>query len=206
MIKYILSYFNEEVQKRLPQLFLGLTLCGIGVAIAYKAGLGLNPWDVFHDGFSKIFGIPIGRSGVVTGFIVLLAWIPLKQKPFVGTLINILTIGNVQDIFIAIIPTPTSLIMQHIYLYTATIIFATGVGLYIGAGLGPGPRDGIMTGLSRLGISIRAARIGIDFTAFYIGVLLGGSYGYGTVVMVVAVGPIVQYTLNKFDRGTIYSL
>ena len=96
--------------------------------------------------------------------------------------------------------------MQHIYLYVATLIFATGVGLYIGAGLGPGPRDGIMTGLARLGISIRAARIGIDFTAFFIGVLMGGSYGYGTVVMVIAVGPIVQYTLKKFDKGTIHSL
>ena len=121
-------------------------------------------------------------------------------------LINILTIGNVQDIFINIIPAPASLTMQHIYLYIATVIFAAGVGLYIGAGLGPGPRDGIMTGLSRLGISIRAARIGIDFTAFFIGLLMGGSYGYGTLVMVVTVGPIVQYTLNKFDRGTIYSL
>ena len=206
MTKKFLSYFHEEVPSRLPQLFLGLILCGVGLAIAYEAELGLNPWDVFHDGFSKILGIPIGRCGVLTGFIVLLVWIPLKQKPFIGTLINILTIGNVQDIFINIIPAPASLTMQHIYLYIATVIFAAGVGLYIGAGLGPGPRDGIMTGLSRLGISIRAARIGIDFTAFFIGLLMGGSYGYGTLVMVVTVGPIVQYTLNKFDRGTIYSL
>jgi len=206
MIRNIFTDFNKEIPKRLPQLFFGLILCGIGVAIAYEAGLGLNPWDVFHDGLSKIYDIPIGRCGVLTGFIVLLAWIPLKQKLFIGTIINIFTIGNVQDLFIYIIPKPTSPIMQHIYLYTATAIFATGVGLYIGAGLGPGPRDGIMTGFARLGLSIRAARIGIDFTAFFIGVLMGGSYGYGTVVMVIAVGPIVQYTLKKFDRGTIYSL
>ena len=86
------------------------------------------------------------------------------------------------------------------------MIFAVGVGLYIGAGLGPGPRDGIMTGLARLGMSIRAARIGIDFSAFIIGVLLGGAYGYGTIVMVITVGPIVQYTLRKFDKGVIFSL
>ena len=206
MVKYISSYFNGDVPSRIPQLFSGLILCGIGLAIAYEARLGLNPWDVFHDGFSKLLGIPIGRAGVLTGFIVLIAWIPLKQKPFIGTIINILTIGNVQDIVIHLLPTPESIYTRHIYLYVATIIFATGVGLYIGAGLGPGPRDGIMTGLAKLGISIRAARIGIDFTAFIIGVLLGGTYGYGTIVMVIAVGPIVQYTLRNFDKGVIFGL
>jgi len=206
VVKYISSYFNGDVPSRIPQLFSGLILCGIGLAIAYEARLGLNPWDVFHDGFSKLLGIPIGRAGVLTGFIVLIAWIPLKQKPFIGTIINILTIGNVQDIVIHLLPTPESIYVRHIYLYIATIIFSTGVGLYIGAGLGPGPRDGIMTGLAKLGISIRAARIGIDFTAFIIGVLLGGTYGYGTIVMVIAVGPIVQYTLRKFDKGVIFSL
>ena len=206
MVKYISSYFNGDVPSRIPQLFSGLILCGIGLAIAYEARLGLNPWDVFHDGFSKLLGIPIGRAGVLTGFIVLIAWIPLKQKPFIGTIINILTIGNVQDIVIHLLPTPESIYARHIYLYVATIIFATGVGLYIGAGLGPGPRDGIMTGLAKLGISIRAARIGIDFTAFIIGVLLGGTYGYGTIVMVITVGPIVQYTLRKFDKGVLFSL
>ena len=206
MIKNLFSNFHDEVPNRLPQLFLGLILCGAGLAIAYEARLGLNPWDVFHDGFGKLLGIPIGRAGVLTGFIVLIAWIPLNQKPFIGTILNILTIGNTQDIVIFLMPTPESIYMRHVYLYIATVIFATGVGLYIGAGLGPGPRDGIMTGLARLGLSIRSARIGIDFTAFIIGVLLGGSYGYGTIVMVISVGPIVQYTLNRFDKGSLYSL
>ena len=206
MIKNLFSNFHDEVPNRLPQLFLGLILCGAGLAIAYEARLGLNPWDVFHDGFGKLLGIPIGRAGVLTGFIVLIAWIPLNQKPFIGTILNILTIGNTQDVVIFLMPTPESIYMRHVYLYIATVIFATGVGLYIGAGLGPGPRDGIMTGLAKLGLSIRSARIGIDFTAFIIGVLLGGSYGYGTIVMVISVGPIVQYTLNRFDKGSLYSL
>ncbi len=206
MIKRILTNLHEEVPSRFPQLFFGLILCGAGLAIAYEARLGLNPWDVFHDGFGQLLGIPIGRAGVLTGFIVLIAWIPLKQKPFIGTILNILTIGNTQDIVIYLIPTPESIYIRHIYLYIATVLFATGVGLYIGAGLGPGPRDGIMTGLAKLGISIRSARIGIDFTAFMTGVLLGGSYGYGTIVMVLAVGPIVQYTLDRFDKGSLYSL
>ena len=194
---------NKQALQRLPQLLLGLVLCGSGLGIAYEANLGLNPWDVFHDGFSKLLGIPIGRAGVLTGFIVLACWIPLKQKPFVGTLINILTIGNTQDLVIYILPTPESLVTRHLYLYLATIIFALGVGIYIGAGLGPGPRDGLMTGISRLGPSIRTTRIGIDFTAFVIGVLMGGSFGYGTIIMVIFVGPIVQISMKKFNKGDI---
>ena len=197
---------NKQALQRLPQLLLGLVLCGSGLGIAYEANLGLNPWDVFHDGFSKLLGIPIGRAGVLTGFIVLACWIPLKQKPFVGTLINILTIGNTQDLVIYILPTPESLITRHLYLYLATIIFALGVGIYIGAGLGPGPRDGLMTGISRLGPSIRTTRIGIDFTAFFIGVLMGGSFGYGTIIMVIFVGPIVQISMKRFNKGDLYSL
>ena len=197
---------NKQALQRLPQLLLGLVLCGSGLGIAYEANLGLNPWDVFHDGFSKLLGIPIGRAGVLTGFIVLACLIPLKQKPFVGTLINILTIGNTQDLVIYILPTPESLVTRHLYLYLATIIFALGVGIYIGGGLGPGPRDGLMTGISRLGPSIRTTRIGIDFTAFVIGVLMGGSFGYGTIIMVIFVGPIVQISMKKFNKGDLYSL
>ena len=95
---------------------------------------------------------------------------------------------------------------SNLYLYFGTVVFAMGVGIYIGSGLGPGPRDGIMTGISKMGPSIRATRIAIDFTAFMIGVLLGGSYGYGTVVMVLTVGPIVQFALERYDKGAIFSL
>ena len=137
---------------------------------------------------------------------MLLGWIPLKQVPFIGTIINILTIGNVIDLTMLYLPAPELMYIRHLYLYFGTIVFAMGVGLYIGAGLGPGPRDGIMTGISKLGPSIRVTRIGIDFSAFMLGVLLGGSYGYGTVVMVLSVGPIVQYSLSKFDKGAIFSL
>ena len=125
MIKDLFSNLLEEVPSRLPQLFFGLILCGIGLEIAYEDRLGLNPWDVFHDGFGKLLGIPIGRAGVLTGFIVLLTWIPLNQKPFIGTILNILTIGNTQDVVIFLMPTPESIYMRHIYLYIATIVFAT---------------------------------------------------------------------------------
>ena len=197
---------SKEILSRMPPLLLGLFFCGFGLAFTIEANLGLNSWDVFHDGFSKLVNVKIGFAGVVTGFILLLGWIPLKQVPFIGTIINILTIGNVIDLTMLYLPAPELMYVRHLYLYFGTIVFAMGVGLYIGAGLGPGPRDGIMTGISKLGPSIRVTRIGIDFSAFMLGVLLGGSYGYGTVVMVLSVGPIVQYSLSKFDRGAIFSL
>ena len=197
---------SKEILSRMPQLLLGLFFCGFGLAFTIEANLGLNSWDVFHDGFSKLVNVKIGFAGVITGFILLLGWIPLKQVPFIGTIINILTIGNVIDLTMLYLPAPELMYVRHLYLYFGTIVFAMGVGLYIGAGLGPGPRDGIMTGISKLGPSIRVTRIGIDFSAFMLGVLLGGSYGYGTVVMVHSVGPIVQYSLSKFDKGAIFSL
>ena len=197
---------SKVILSRMPQLLLGLFFCGFGLAFTIEANLGLNSWDVFHDGFSKLVNVKIGFAGVITGFILLLGWIPLKQVPFIGTIINILTIGNVIDLTMLYLPAPELMYVRHLYLYFGTIVFAMGVGLYIGAGLGPGPRDGIMTGISKLGPSIRVTRIGIDFSAFMLGVLLGGSYGYGTVVMVLSVGPIVQYSLSKFDKGAIFSL
>jgi len=156
---------NKLIIQRIPQLMIGLFLCGFGLAFTIEAGLGLNSWDVFHDGFSKLIGVKIGFAGVLTGFILLLGWIPLRQKPFIGTILNILTIGNVIDLTMYYLPSPEI-----------------------------------------LAVSIRVTRIGIDFTAFVVGVLLGGSYGLGTIFMVVTVGPIVQYSLKRFDRGAIFSL
>ncbi len=197
---------NKMVINRLPQLMIGLFLCGMGLGFTIEANLGLNPWDVFHDGFSKLINVKIGQASVITGFIVLLGWIPLKQKPFIGTILNILTIGNVTDLTMHYIQSPDDLIIKIAYLLFGTICFGIGIGIYVGSGLGPGPRDGIMVGVSRLGPSIRATRIAIDFTAFITGVFLGGSFGLGTVFMVISIGPIVQLSLKKFDRGAIFSL
>ena len=197
---------NKVIISRLPQLLFGLFLCGFGLAFTIEANLGLNSWDVFHDGFSQLINVKIGFAGVLTGFIILLGWIPLKQKPFIGTILNILIIGNVIDIVMFFLPTPSNLFLKIFYLVIGTICFAVGVGIYVGAGLGPGPRDGIMVGISKLGPSIRATRVVIDFSAFIVGVFLGGSYGVGTIFMVLTVGPIVQYSLKKFDKGAIFSL
>lgn len=197
---------NKQIVYRIPQLITGLVMCGFGLAFTIEANLGLNSWDVFHDGLSKLLNIKIGFAGVITGFIILLGWIPLKQKPFIGTILNILIIGNVIDLTMYFLNEPVDMIVRIVYLIFGTVCFAAGVGVYVGAGLGPGPRDGIMVGISKLGPSIRVTRIAIDFTAFIVGVLLGGSYGLGTIFMVLAVGPIVQISLKKFDRGAIFSL
>ena len=197
---------NKLIISRLPQLIFGLFLCGFGLAFTIEADLGLNSWDVFHDGFSQVINVKIGFAGVITGFILLIGWIPLKQKPFIGTILNILIIGNVIDVVMIFLPSPKLLLIKVFYLVFGTIFFAVGVGVYVGAGLGPGPRDGIMVGISKLGPSIRVTRIAIDFTAFVVGVILGGSYGMGTIIMVLSVGPIVQFSLKKFDKGAIFSL
>ncbi|MDA2969793.1 MAG: hypothetical protein O3A48_00350 [Actinomycetota bacterium] len=197
---------NKLIISRLPQLIFGLFLCGFGLAFTIEADLGLNSWDVFHDGFSQVINVKIGFAGVITGFILLIGWIPLKQKPFIGTILNILIIGNVIDVVMIFLPSPKLLLIKVFYLVFGTIFFAVGVGVYVGAGLGPGPRDGIMVGISKLGPSIRVTRIAIDFTAFVVGVILGGSYGVGTIIMVLSVGPIVQFSLKKFDKGAIFSL
>ena len=197
---------NRQILERLPQLLFGLFLCGFGLAFTIEAKLGLNSWDVFHDGFSQLINVKIGFAGVITGFILLLGWIPLKQMHFIVTIINILTIGNVIDLTMYFLPTRDLFWLRNLYIYFGTVVFAMGVGIYIGSGLGPGPRDGIMSGISKMGPSIRATRIAIDFTAFMIGVLLGGSYGYGTVVMVLTVGPIVQFALEIYDKVAIFSL
>jgi len=197
---------NKLIISRLPQLIFGLFLCGFGLAFTIEADLGLNSWDVFHDGFSQVINVKIGFAGVITGFILLIGWIPLKQKPFIGTILNILIIGNVIDVVMIFLPSPKLLLIKFFYLVFGTIFFAVGVGVYVGAGLGPGPRDGIMVGISKLGPSIRVTRIAIDFTAFVVGVILGGSYGVGTIIMVLSVGPIVQFSLKKFDKGAIFSL
>ena len=126
---------KKIILNRLPQLLLGLFLCGFGLAFTIEANLGLNSWDVFHDGFSKLINVKIGFAGVITGFILLLGWIPLKQLPFIGTIINILTIGNVIDLTMVYLPSPELTYIRHLYLYFGTIVFAIGGGClyWIGA-------------------------------------------------------------------------
>ncbi|PQZ90209.1 hypothetical protein CQ018_14530 [Arthrobacter sp. MYb227] len=182
---------------RLVQLFVGLTLFGFAMAGFVRAGLGLAPWDVLHYGVTLRTGLSLGTVVIIFGFIVLLLWIPLRQMPGLGTIANVLWLGITADIGLAIIPQAEGIVAQLAMFTGALVINGLGGGLYIGSQLGPGPRDGLMTGLhARTGISLRLARTGVEVLVLGIGWLLGGIVGFGTVLYALAIGPVTQLFLR----------
>jgi uncharacterized membrane protein YczE len=183
---------------RLPRLVAGLVLCGLGIAFMVAADLGLAPWAVLDQGISRRTGIPIGTVSIITGAVVLGAWVPLRQRPGVGTVLNILLIGVTTDLALLVLDTPGSTAGRAAYTALGVFLWGPGSGLYIGAGLGPGPRDGLMTGLHARGAgSIRAVRTALEVTVLVGGWLLGGSVGVGTVAFAVTIGPNVQLFLAR---------
>ncbi|GGK85120.1 membrane protein [Sphaerisporangium melleum] len=187
---------------RLLRLYAGLFLYGAGIALQVESGLGNDPWDVFHQGLSVRFGWSIGTWIIVVGAAVMVFWIPLKQRPGIGTLSNVLFLGLFADLTIWLLPTPGHLLVRWAYLLSAVVLIAAATGLYIGAGLGPGPRDGLMTGLHRLGLSIRVARTLVELIVLATGWLLGGTAGVGTIVFALLIGPLTQYFMPRLrPRG-----
>jgi uncharacterized membrane protein YczE len=175
-------------------LLLGLTGYGFSMAMMVRAQLGLDPWDVFHQGLSMRTGMTIGAASAVVGVAVLLAWIPLRNKPGIGTVANVIVIAVVVDAGMAILHTPTAMWARIAMMVGAVVLNAISTVLYIGAGLGPGPRDGLMTGLVvRTGLSVRLIRTSIEATVLAVGWLLGGTVGVGTVVYAIGIGPLVQF-------------
>lgn len=182
--------------RRLIQLIVGLTLYGASMALMLRAALGLDPWDVFHQGLSAHVGISIGMLVNIVGAIVLLLWIPLRQKPGIGTVANVIIIGTAMDLTLSVLPHITGLALQSAALIVSVVANGLAGALYIGAGLGPGPRDGLMTGLARrTGWSLRLVRTGIELTVLALGWLLGGTVGVGTLLYAFAIGPLVQALL-----------
>jgi uncharacterized membrane protein YczE len=189
---------TARLGRRMVQLALGLVLYGFSDALLVLAGLGLDPWDVFHQGLSRHTGLPIGTWAIIVGVAVLLLWIPLRQMPGLGTVANAVIIGLVINLTLALLPAPTGLVARIALLIAAVALNGVATGAYIGAGMGPGPRDGLMTGLAQRGLSIRVARTGIELTVLAIGFLLGGSVGIGTVLYAVAIGPLAHMFLPLF--------
>jgi uncharacterized membrane protein YczE len=176
-------------------LLVGLCLYGLSDAMLVLAGLGLDPWDVLQQGLSRSVGGQVGTWTDIIGVVVLLGWIPLRQKPGIGTVTNVIVIGIVVNICLALLPSPNGWQLQTVVMTSAVVLNALATGLYIGAGLGPGPRDGLTTGFAARGHSVRVVRTGIELSVLALGWLLGGTVGIGTVVYALAIGPLVHLTL-----------
>jgi uncharacterized membrane protein YczE len=178
-------------------LLIGLAGYGFSMAMMVRAGLGLDPWDVFHQGLTRHTGMTIGVASAVVGVVVLLAWIPLRNRPGVGTVANVVVIAITVDAGMAVLSTPTGLPTRIAMMVGAVVFNAFSTVLYVGAGLGPGPRDGLMTGLVvRTGVSVRVVRTAIEATVLAVGWLLGGTVGVGTVLYAFGIGPMVQLFLR----------
>ncbi|MEW2377788.1 hypothetical protein AB0883_17030 [Micromonospora sp. NPDC047812] len=186
--------------RRLVQLFAGLVLYGVSMALMINSGLGLDPWDVFHQGLSELTGLSFGTVTIAVGVLVLLLWIPLRQRPGLGTVSNVLVVGLVVDATLALLPAGGSLGVRAGMLLAGVVANGAATGLYLGARLGPGPRDGLMTGYvaRRPGRSVRLVRTVIEVTVLALGWLLGGTVGVGTVVYALAIGPLTQVFLPLF--------
>lgn len=178
--------------RRLTQLYAGLALYGLGIALQVDSGLGNDPWDVFHQGLSRRFGLSIGAWIIIVGALVMLLWIPLRQRPGFGTISNAVFVGLFADLGLLLLPDPQHPALRWTYLISAILVGGFATGCYIGAGLGPGPRDGLMTGLAARGFSLRTVRTGIEVTVLIAGWLLGGTVGAGTLIYAVSIGPLAH--------------
>jgi len=186
---------------RLAQLYVGLVLYGISASLLVLAGLGLDPWDVFHQGLSRTFGLAIGTWAIIVGVAVLLLWIPLRQHPGIGTVSNVILVGLTMNVVLGHVHAPHALAVRIPMLVLGVFLNGVATGAYIGAGLGPGPRDGLMTGLAARGHSIRVVRTALEVTVLVIGWLLGGTVGVGTVVYALSIGPLAHVFIPLFARG-----
>ena len=185
--------------RRLANLMAGLVLFGTGLAMMLNARLGVPPWDVLHQGLYRQFGLTIGTWSIIVSGLVLALWIPLKERFGIGTILNAVVIGVVFDLAALVLPEPESMLWRVVMLAGGIFTVGFASGLYIGANLGPGPRDGLMTGIAKFGPSIRLTRTLLEVAVLVIGYLLGGTFGVGTVAFALFVGPIVQFFLPRLQ-------
>lgn len=188
----IIGNLKDRIGRRLGQLYLGLALYGFSMALMIEARLGLDPWDVFHQGLSRLTGLSMGTITIAVGAVVLLLWIPLRQRPGLGTVSNVVVIGLAVDAGLAVLPTVQPLGARIGFLVAGIVLNGVAGGLYIGARFGPGPRDGLMTGYvaRRPNRSIRLVRTVIEVAVLALGWLLGGTVGVGTIAYALAIGPL----------------
>ncbi|MFJ4951897.1 YitT family protein [Streptomyces sp. NPDC088760] len=190
---------RRRLGRRLVQLYSGLALYGASSALLVVAGLGLEPWNVLHQGLAELTGLSIGVVSILVGAAVLLLWIPLRQRPGLGTVSNVFVVGLAMDGTLGLLPDARSLAVRVPLLLAGIVLNGAATGLYIAARFGPGPRDGLMTGLHRrTGRSIRLMRTVVEVAVVVTGFLLGGTIGVGTVLYAVSIGPLAQAFLRVF--------
>ncbi|MFW6597006.1 YczE/YyaS/YitT family protein [Propionibacteriaceae bacterium Y2011] len=185
-----------RLPRRLTQLFVGLTVFGLSMAMLIRGGLGMIPWDVFHYGVASHVPLTFGTVAIITALVVLLLWIPLREVPGLGTIANAVWVGVAVDVFLALLSAPDGLLARIGLMVGGIVLNAVATALYIGAQFGPGPRDGLMTGLARrLPVSMRVIRTAIEVVVVLVGWLLGGVVGIGTVLFALSIGPLTQLFL-----------
>ncbi|MBC9226776.1 hypothetical protein GL325_10600 [Aeromicrobium sp. 636] len=186
--------------RRMVQLLIGLWLYGATMAFMVRAGLGLNPWDVFHEGVTHHVPLTFGQVVIAVGALLLLLWIPLRQRPGIGTVLNVLVIGIAADATLAVLPPADGVLLGSLLLLLGVVGNGLAGAMYVGAGLGTGPRDGLWTGVvRRTGASVRRVRTGLEVLVLVSGFALGGTVGLGTVLYALGIGPIVQVFLPLFE-------
>ncbi|MBK9180885.1 MAG: hypothetical protein IPM45_15200 [Acidimicrobiales bacterium] len=188
-----------ELWRRVPRLVLGLVLMGVGIALTVRADLGLGPWDVLHQGVAERTGLPIGWTSILVGVVVLALWVPLRERVGLGTILNAVIVGLVIDAALALLPGLHGPTPKVTALLLGLGLIAAGSGLYIGSGLGAGPRDGLMTAIVRRGHPVWSVRTAIEVTVLGAGFLLGGAVGLGTVLTAFGIGPLVQLSLGRLS-------
>lgn len=202
MRQLLIPVRGDNLTRRMVQLNVGLVLFGVGIGFMLRSGLGVPPWDVFHQGLAIKFGLTVGIWSIIVSFLVLLLWLPLGERYGIGTVLNAVIIGVMIDVTSAVLPEAGSTLLAVLMLAFGIVLIGLASGLYIGANLGPGPRDGLMTGIARKGLSIRLTRVLLEVVVLATGWLMGGTFGIGTVAFALLIGPIVQFFLPRWTIDT----
>jgi uncharacterized membrane protein YczE len=197
-IEVLLFPRPRELLTRMPRLLVGITLLGGGIAFMLRAKLGLSPWDVLHQGIADQLGLSVGTVIIGLGVLILLAWIPLHQRFGIGTIINTLVVGLILNVVFGALATPHALWVRTAFMVGGVGCVGVGTGCYIAAGLGPGPRDGVMTAVAARGYPVWAVRTIMELSALGLGLLLGGDVGVGTLLFALGIGPLADVFLRVF--------
>lgn len=199
IVQTVLWPTGTQLRARAPRLVGGLGIVAVGIALMVQADLGLSPYEVLNQGLAVRTPVTIGQASILIGLLVLLAWFPLRQRPGLGTITNVIGVGLMLDAWLLVVPSPETLAIRLLWCLVGVVFVGVGIGMYIGAGLGPGPRDGVMTGLAAKGFPVWAVRLVLETSALGLGWYLGGTVGIGTVAFAVGVPFLADAALQRFS-------